>query len=203
VRYADDCNVYVRTQRAGERVLGSLEAFLWTKLKLKVNREKSGVTRPWKSKFLGYSVTHHKAPKLKVSEKSVKRLKDKLRPMLRSARGRSLPSVCRKLAPVLRGWVAYYRLSEVRSALETLDQWIRRKLRVIVWRQWKRPRTRAAKLMQAGLDRERAQVSAMNGRGPWWNAGASHMNQALPAKALEAMGLLSLLSEQHRLNVST
>ena len=126
VRYADDCNVYVRTQRAGERVLGSLEAFLSAKLKLKVNRDKSGVTRPWKSRFLGYSVTHHKAPKLKVSEKSVKRLKDKLRPMLRSARGRSLPGVCRKLAPVLRGWVAYYRLSEVKSALETLDQWLRR-----------------------------------------------------------------------------
>ena len=122
VRYADDCNVYVRTPKAGERVLGSLEAFLSTKLKLKVNRAKSGVTRPWKNKFLGYSVTHHKAPKLKVSEKSVKRLKDKLRPMLRSARGRSLPTVCRKLAPVLRGWMAYYRLSEVKSALETLDQ---------------------------------------------------------------------------------
>jgi RNA-directed DNA polymerase len=203
VRYADDCNVYVRTQKAGERVLGSLEAYLSTKLKLKVNRAKSGVTRPWKSKFLGYSVTHHKVPKLKVSEKSVKRLKDKLGAMLRSARGRSLPSVCRTLAPVLRGWVAYYRLSEVKSALETLDQWIRRKLRVIIWRQWKRPRTRAARLMQAGLDRERAQVSATNGRGPWWNAGASHMNQAMPAKTLEAMGLLSLLSEQRRLNVST
>lgn len=202
VRYADDCNVYVRTQKAGERVLGSLEAFLSGKLKLKVNRDKSGVARPWKSKFLGYSVTHHKAPKLKVSEKSVARLKDKLRPMLRSARGRSLPTVCRKLAPVLRGWVAYYRLSEVKSALETLDQWIRRKLRVIVWRQWKRPRTRAARLMQAGLDRERAHVSATNGHGPWWNAGASHMNQALPAKTLEAMGLLSLLSERRRLNVS-
>lgn len=202
VRYADDCNVYVRTRKAGDRVLGSLEAFLSGKLNLKVNRDKSGVTRPWKSKFLGYSVTHHKAPKLKVSEKSVKRLKDKLRPILRSARGRSLPSVCRKLAPVLRGWAAYYRLSEVKSALETLDQWIRRKLRVIVWRQWKRPRTRAARLMEAGLDRERAHVSAMNGHGPWWNAGASHMNHALPAKALETMGLVSLLSEQRRLKVS-
>jgi RNA-directed DNA polymerase len=202
VRYADDCNVYVRTQKAGERVLGSLEAFLSAKLKLKVNRDKSGVTRPWKSKFLGYSVTHHKAPKLKVSEKSVKRLKDKLCTMLRSARGRSLPSVCRTLAPVLRGWVAYYRLSEVKSALEALDQWIRRKLRVIIWRQWKRPRTRAARLMKAGLDRERAWASAYNGHGPWWNAGASHMNQVLPVKTLEAMGLLSLLSEQRRLKVS-
>ena len=123
--------------------------------------------------------------------------------MLRSARGRSLPSVCRKLAPVLRGWMAYYRLSEVKSALEALDQWIRRKLRVIVWRQWKRPRTRVIKLMKAGLDHKRAHRSATNGHGPWWNAGASHMNQALPAKALEAMGLLSLLSEHRLLNVST
>ena len=199
VRYADDCNVYVRTAKAGERVLGSLEAFLSKKLKLKVNRDKSGVTRPWKSKFLGYSVTPHKAPKLKVSDKSVKRLKDKLRTKLKSMRGRSLPRVCRELAPVLRGWVAYYRMSEVKASFEALDQWLRRKLRVIIWRQWKRPRTRAHKLMEAGLDQTQARTSAYNGHGPWWNAGASHMNLALPIKSLRAIGLLSLIEEHRRL----
>jgi RNA-directed DNA polymerase len=201
VRYADDCNVYVRTAKAGERVLGSLEAFLVDRLKLKVNRDKSGVTRPWNSKFLGYSVTHHKAPKLKVSEKSIKRLKDKLRTRFKALRGRSLARVCHELAPVLRGWVAYYRLSEVKAGLEALDQWLRRKLRVIAWRQWKRPRTRARKLIEAGLEEVRAWTSATNGHGPWWNAGASHMNQALPSKMLRAAGLLSLIEEHQRLSL--
>jgi RNA-directed DNA polymerase len=200
VRYADDCNVYVRTARAGQRVLASLEAFLSGKLKLKVNRDKSGVTRPWDSKFLGYSVTPHKTPKLKVSPKSLERFKDKLRAKLKAARGRSLPGVCRELTPMLRGWVGYYRLSEVKASFEAVDQWLRRKLRVIAWRQWKRPQTRAQKLVEAGLDRKRAYASAYNGHGPWWNAGASHMNQALTTRTLRAMGLLSLIEEHARLS---
>lgn len=100
---------------------------------------------------------------------------------------------------MLRGWVAYFRLVEVRGSLEELDAWIRRKLRCILWRQWKRPRTRLAKLRRHGLDPTRAAVSAYNGRGPWWNAGASHMNQAVPTSMLCRMGLVSLLDEHRRL----
>lgn len=199
VRYADDCNVYVRSQTAGERVLSSLEKFLSERLRLKVNREKSAVARPWARKFLGYSVTVHREPKLKVSEQSVKRLKGKLRPLLRAGRGRSLARVCRDLGPVLRGWVAYYRLSEVKAAFEALDEWLRRKLRCIVWRQWRRARTCLKELRRAGLDQARAAASAYNGHGPWWNAGASHMNQALPTRKLREAGLLSLLEEHRRL----
>ena len=199
VRYADDCNVYVRSRLAGERVLASLEKFLSERLRLKVNRTKSAVARPWERKFLGYSVTVHREPKLKVSEQSVKRLKGKLRPMLRAGRGRSLGRVCRELGPVLRGWVAYYRLSEVKAAFEALDEWLRRKLRCIVWRQWRRARTCFKELCRAGLDRVRAAASAYNGHGPWWNAGASHMNQALPTRTLRDAGLLSLLEEHRRL----
>jgi RNA-directed DNA polymerase len=199
VRYADDCNVYVRSQAAGDRVLGSLEKFLAERLRLKVNRAKSAVARPWERKFLGYSVTVHREPKLKVSEQSVKRLKGKLRPLLRAGRGRSLARVCRELGPVLRGWVAYYRLSEVKAAFEAVDEWLRRKLRCIVWRQWRRARTCFKELCRAGLDRVRAATSAYNGRGPWWNAGASHMNQALPTRTLRESGLLSLLEEHRRL----
>lgn len=199
VRYADDCNVYVRSQAAGERVLDSLEKFLARRLRLTVNRAKSAVARPWERKFLGYSVTAHKEPKLKASPQSVKRLKDKLRPMLRAGRGRSLARVCRELGPVLRGWVAYYRLSEVKATFEASDEWLRRKLRCIVWRQWRRARTCFKELCRAGLDRVRAAASAYNGRGPWWNAGASHMNQALPTRTLRAAGLLSLLEEHRRL----
>jgi len=199
VRYADDCNVYVRSKAAGERVLDSLERFLSARLRLKVNRAKSAVARPWERKFLGYSVTVHRDPKLKVSPQSVKRLKQKLRPMMRAGRGRSLARVCRELGPVLRGWVAYYRLSDVKAAFEALDEWLRRKLRCIVWRQWRRARTCFKELCRAGLDRMRAAASAYNGRGPWWHAGASHMNHALPTRTLRAAGLLSLLEEHRRL----
>ena len=201
VRYADDCNVYVRSAKAGERVLGSLEKFLSEKLKLKVNRAKSAVARPWERKFLGYSVTVDRQPKLKVSPQSVKRLKVKLRPILRAGRGRSLARVCRELGVVLRGWVAYFKLSEVKASFESLDGWLRRKLRCIVWRQWKRRRTCFTELCRAGLDRVRAATSAYNGRGPWWNAGASHMNRAVPTKVLRDFGLLSLIEEHRRLTL--
>jgi RNA-directed DNA polymerase len=199
VRYADDCNVYVRSRKAGERVLASLERFLAKRLRLRINRDKSAVARPWERSFLGYSVTVHREPKLRVAPQSVKRLKAKLRPLLRAGRGRSLGRVCQQLDRVLRGWVAYYRLAEVKASFEILDQWIRRKLRCILWRQWKRPRTRLKELARRGLDQQRARISAMNGHGPWFNAGASHMNQAVPTRVLRAMGWLSLLDEHRRL----
>jgi RNA-directed DNA polymerase len=197
VRYADDCNVYVRSRPAGERVLASLERFLTKKLRLKLNREKSAVARPWERKFLGYTVTVHRQPKLRVSPQSVERLKAKIRTILRAGRGRNLDRVCRELSPLIRGWTAYYRLAEVKACFEELDQWLRRKLRCIKWRQWKKWRTRLNEMRRLGLDPERARASACNGRGPWWNAGASHMNQTFPVAELRKLGLLSLL-EQHR-----
>ena len=199
VRYADDCNVYVRSRAAGERVLASLERFLSRRLHLRINRAKSAVARPWNRKFLGYSVTVHRQPRLRVASQSVARLKAKLRPILRAGRGRSVGRVCRELSRVVRGWVAYYRLAEVKAPFEQLDQWIRRKLRCILWRQWKRPRTRFRELCRRGLDPERARRSAGNGRGPWWNAGSSHMNSAVPTRYLRALALPSLLDEHRRL----
>jgi len=199
VRYADDCNVYVRSKVAGERVMASLERFLGKRLRLLVNREKSAVARPWARKFLGYSVTVHREAKLKVASESIQRLRAKLQRVFHQGRGRNLGRVLRDLGPMIRGWVAYFRLSEVKAGFEALDEWIRRKLRCILWRQWKRPRTRAAKLRQLGLDPERARASAGNGRGPWWNAGASHMNQAVPTSMLRRQGLLSFLDEHRRL----
>jgi len=198
-RYADDGNVYVRSRRAGERVQTSLERFLWERLRLRVNREKSAVDRPWKRKFLGYTVTMHHAAKLKPAVQSVKRLQAALRDFFRRSRGRNLGRVCGDLSRKLRGWVAYYRMSQVKVSFEMLDMWIRRKLRAILWRQWKRPRTRLRKLAQLGLDQARAAASAYNGRGPWWNAGASHMNQAVPTSLLRRLGLISLIEEHRRL----
>ena len=160
--------------------MASMSRYLERRLELKVNREKSAVDRPWKRKFLGYSLTAHRQARLKVALQSVKRFKEKLRRLWRQGRGRSLAAVVEALAPVLRGWVNYFQLAEVRNVFQMLDGWIRRRLRCLLWRQWKRPRTRARCLMRRGLAESRACASAGNGRGPWWNAGASHMNAAFP-----------------------
>ncbi|MHB1359629.1 MAG: group II intron reverse transcriptase/maturase [Rhodocyclaceae bacterium] len=198
-RYADDCNIYVRSQQAGERVMAGITRFLAEKLKLTVNAAKSAVAKPWKRKFLGYSLTWHKAPKLKIAPTSLKRQEDKIREVLKGARGRSLKKVIEELNPILRGWAAYFKLTETKRVLEETDGWIRHKLRCILWRQWKRPYTRAKNLMKAGLTEERAFRSAFNQRGPWWNSGASHMNQAFPKSFFDRLGLVSLLDTVRRL----
>jgi RNA-directed DNA polymerase len=198
-RYADDCNVYVRSKAAGDRVMASLERWLSQRLRLRVNRDKSCVARPWKRKFLGYSVTWERAARLRVAPAAVKRLKTKLRRVLRQGRGRRLAAIVTDLNLATRGWVVYFRLAEAKASFEDLDKWLRRKLRCIVWRQWKRPRTRYRELRRHGLDEARARASAFNGRGPWWNAGASHMHAAVPTAVLRQLGLLSLLDEHQRL----
>ena len=198
-RYADDCNIYVKSKAAGERVMASITRFLSDKLKLTVNVAKSAVARPWKRKFLGYSMTWHKAPRLRIAPASRKRLEDKIRDIIKGARGRSLTNVIAELNPILRGWMAYFKLTETKKALEELDGWIRHKLRCILWRQWKRPYTRAKNLMKAGLTEERAFRSACNQRGAWWNSGASHMNQAFPKLYFDRLGLVSLLDTMRRL----
>ena len=198
-RYADDCNIYVKSKAAGKRVMASITRFLSDKLKLTVNVAKSAVARPWKRKFLGYSMTWHKAPRLRIAPASRKRLEDKIRDIIKGARGRSLTNVIAELNPILRGWMAYFKLTETKKALEELDGWVRHKLRCILWRQWKRPYTRAKNLMKAGLTEERAFRSACNQRGAWWNSGASHMNQAFPKLYFDRLGLVSLLDTMRRL----
>lgn len=198
-RYADDCNIYVKSKAAGERVMASITRFLAEQLKLKVNAAKSAAAEPWKRTFLGYSLTWHKSPKLRIAPESRKRQKDKIRAVLKGARGRNLKTVIDELNPILRGWAAYFKLTETRRALEEMDGWIRHKLRCILWRQWKRPYTRAKNLMKAGLTEERAFRSAFNQRGPWWNSGASHMNQAFPKSFFDRLGLVSLLNTTRRL----
>lgn len=203
-RYADDCNVYVHSQRAGERVLSSLTGFLETRLKLRVNRAKSAVDRPWKRSFLGYTVdTRKRNIRLKVAEKPLERLKSALKLAFRKGRGRKIYRTVEMLSPKLRGWVNYFRHADVKGVFEQLDGWIRRHLRKILWRQWKRPFTRAKMLMRLGLSEERAWRSATNGRGPWWNSGASHLNQALPKKVFDRIGLVSLMAQYHRLKSMT
>jgi RNA-directed DNA polymerase len=192
-RYADDGNIYVKSRRAGERVLASITRFLRRKLRLEVNREKSAVSRPWDLKFLGYSMTTERRARLKVSPQAYKRLKQDLRELLRRGRGQSLARTIEELNQKLRGWINYFCLCEVKNIFEELDGWIRRKLRCIIWRQWKRRRTRARKLMKRGLTEVHAWKSANNGRGPWWNAGAAHMHVAFKKSYFDKAGLVSLL----------
>lgn len=198
-RYADDCNIYVGSERAGVGLLQRLTVFLAERLKLKVNEAKSAVARPWQRKFLGYSLTAHRKPKLRIAAPSLQKLTVKINDLLRGARGRSVGATIQTLNPVLRGWAAYFKLTETKRALEERDGWLRRKLRCILWRQWKRPYARARNLMQRGLTEERAWRSACNQRGPWWNAGASHMNAAYPKSWFDHLGLVSLLDTVQRL----
>ena len=197
-RYADDCNIYLQTKSSAERVMASITQYLEEQLKLKVNRSKSAVDRPWNRSFLGYSMTFHKKPRLKVSVASVKRHKARIKGMLRRGRGRSLTKIIEELTPVMRGWINYYQYAEVKGLFEELDQWLRRRLRCLLWRQWKWPRTRAKRMMQCGLREAHALCSAFNGRGPWWNAGASHMNLACPTSYFSKAGLFSYMKPFHR-----
>lgn len=195
-RYADDSNIYVASERAGERVLDSITRYVEVYLQLKVNREKSTVDRPWRRKFLGYTFSAHKQCKVRVAPQSLKRFRKHLKELFRMGRGRYVRRfIMQDLNRVLRGWINYFRLAETKSFAEELDQWVRRRLRLILWRQWKRPWTRFKHLMKRGIAEERAARSAFNGRGPWYNSGAPHMNQAVPKKFFDSMGLLSTLEK--------
>lgn len=198
-RYADDCNVYVNSKRAGLRVLKSITNFVEKKLKLKINRVKSAVARPPRRKFLGYSFTWHKQPRIRVPKETVKRLRVHLKAIFRKGKGRNLQRfISEDLNPIYRGWINYFRLAEVKTFAEDTDKWIRRRLRLILWKQWKRPWTRRKKMIQAGLSEERAVTSAFNRRGSWWNSGASHMNDAFRKKFFDHLGLVSMLSELYK-----
>lgn len=193
-RYADDCNIYVKSKRSAQRVMENISRFIDNKLKLKVNRKKSAVGRPWKRIFLGYSFTAEFKTRIRVPKESVKRFKSKVKLKMRQGRGRNIWRFIKEdLNPLIRGWKNYFKLTETKDFAEDLDCWLRHRLRNIIWRQWKRPRTRFRKLKELGLSEKRAAKSAYNGRGAWWNSGASHLNQCFKKKYFENMGLFSLL----------
>ena len=198
-RYADDCNIYVATRTSGERVMASITCYLSERLKLTVNQSKSAVDRPWKRTFLSYSMTRHRKPRLTVAKKAVARLKANLKTIFRRGRGQNIRTTVEEVTPKLRGWINYFRYAEVKGIFEELDGWLRRKLRRILWKQWKRPKTRAKNLMRRGLPEATAWKSATNGLGPWWNAGAAHMHKAIPKSYFDKLGLVSLMDQLHRL----
>ena len=202
-RYADDCNIYVSSQRAGQRIMEGVKGFLANRLRLTVNDSKSAVARPWERKFLGFSVTNRQVSKIRIAKQSIQRLMDAVRQLSIGGKGSSLPQTIERLNPVLRGWMSYFSLTQSRRPIEELDAWVRRRLRCLVWRQWKRPRTRETKMLSLGLDAQRAWKSSVNGRGPWWNAGAKHMIAALPPKLFTQLGLVSLVATHQHLQRST
>jgi group II intron reverse transcriptase/maturase len=201
-RYADDCNIYVSSQRAGQRIREGVRRFLANRLKLTVNEAKSAVARPSGRKFLGYSVTAQQPMKIRIATPSITRLKEAVGHLCAQGRGRSLSRTIERLNPILRGWMNYFSLTQSRRPIEELDAWIRRRLRCLIWRQWKRPKTREARMRALGLDAQRAWKSSVNGRGPWWNAGAKHMIAALPPKYFTKLGLVSLVATHQHLQRS-
>jgi RNA-directed DNA polymerase len=166
VRYADDCNIYVRSQRARERVKQSIPGFIERRLKLKVNEEKSAVTRPVERKFLGFSFTA-KGRKRRIAPKAILRFKRKVRELTIRTRGISLEQMMKQLSNYLRGWKGYFGFCQTPSVLEGLDQWLRRRLRAVIWKQWKRGTVRYRKLCARGIKRDLAAHAAGNPRGPW------------------------------------
>lgn len=201
-RYADDANIYVSSERSGRRIMGSVRGFLANRLKLTVNEAKSAVARPWERKFLGYSVTSNKGSKIRIAKTSIQRLKESVLKLCLQGRGRSLSHTIEMLNPLLRGWMNYFNLSQSRRPIEDLDAWVRRRLRCLVWRQWRQPKTRESKMRSLGLDTQRAWKSSVNGRGPWWNAGARHMIAAMPPRLFTQLGLVSLVATHQHLQRS-
>lgn len=192
VRYADDCNIYVRSERAGQRVMASVRNFITRKLKLKVNGEKSAVARPRERKFLGFSFTSGREPKRRIAPQALKRFKERVRELTRRTRGVSIEEMVRQLSIYLVGWHNYFAFCETPSILQRLDQWTHRRLRCVVWKQWKRGRTRYAELRQRGVGRDLAAQSAGSSHGPWRLAASPALSFALPGAYFTSLGLPTL-----------
>jgi RNA-directed DNA polymerase len=195
-RYADDCNIYVKSEKAGQRVMESVVRYLTKELKLKVNQQKSAVDNPWNRKFLGFTFTTGKEPnRIAVHESRVKRLKDKVRGLTKKLRGSKLTDSIRKqLMPITRGWANYFGIAEVRGIFESLDGWIRRKIRAVLWRQWKEPRTRYKRLRALGLKEDSARNAAYSGKGPWRMARSQGMHRTLSNRVIESMGYIPMVN---------
>jgi RNA-directed DNA polymerase len=190
VRYADDCNIYVRSRRAGERVLGSVRGFIGKWLKLKVNELKSAVDRPWRRRILGFTFTSSRGYRLSVSAKSIDALKSTVRDLTQRTRGRALKQIIDELRMTLLGWKAYFGRAEVISPLRELDQWIRRRLRCYQWKQWGSRGYRALRAL--GVSRELAWNTAKSAHGPWRLSRSPALSYAMPSEYFAGLGLPTL-----------
>lgn len=192
VRYADDCNVYVASRRAGERVMASISKFLHDKLKLRVNKEKSAVDRPQRRKFLGFSFTGGERPRRRIAPQAIARMKKRVRELTRKTKGMSLKQTVEQLARYLTGWRGYFGSCETPSVLAELDRWIRRRLRRYIWLQWKRGRTRFAELKARGVSKDLAAQTVGSPHGAWRLSNSPALAIALPNKYFSELGLPQL-----------
>lgn len=191
-RYADDSNIYVRSRRAGERVMESITRFLQDKLKLRVNDEKSAVARPWERKFLGFSFTADRQPKRRIAPKAVKRFKERIRELTGRTRGVSIERMAEELTRYLRGWIGYFGRCQTPSVLQGLEKWVRHRLRSVIWKQWKRGKVRFAELVKRGVSKDLAAKTAGSAHGPWRLADSPALHFALPNAYFDSLGLPKL-----------
>lgn len=196
VRYADDCNIYVGSRRAGERVMARITAWLATKLKLTVNQQKSAVARPWVRKFLGFSFTSAGIPKRRIAPQAVDRFKKRVREVTRRTRGISIETMVAELAQYLRGWLGYFGRCETPSVLRGLGEWTRHRLRSVIWKQWKTGRRRFAELRQRGVEGDLTAKTAGSAHGPWRMGNSPALSIALPTHYFESLGLPKFLLVQ-------
>jgi RNA-directed DNA polymerase len=191
-RYADDCNIYVRSRRAGERVMESLKRFIITKLKLKVNESKSAVAEPRERKFLGFSFTSGESPKRRIAPKAVQRFKERVRELTRRTRGIGIERMAKELTLYLRGWIGYFGKCQTPSVLKSLEEWMRRRLRSVIWKQWKRGTVRYRELRKRGVDSALAAKTAGSAHGPWRLAMSPGLALALPNAYFDSLGIPKL-----------
>jgi RNA-directed DNA polymerase len=188
-RYADDSNIYVRSRRAGERVMESITRFVTMQLKLTVNQQKSAVARPWERKFLGFSFTVNREPKRRIAPKAVLRFKERVRELTRRTRGVSTERMAEELARYLRGWLGYFGKCQTPSVLENLEKWFRRRLRSAIWKQWKRGSVRFAELRKRDVGKDLAAQTAGSAHGPWRLADSPALHIALPNVYFDSLGI--------------
>ena len=193
VRYADDCNIYVDSERAGQRVMESVTHFITHRLKLKVNQAKSAVARPVQRKFLGFSFTGEQEPRRRIAPKAIARFKQRIREQTRRTRGINLAQMVKELVTYLRGWLGYFDDCQTPSVLQSLESWLRRRLRSVVWKQWKRGRTRFKELRKRGVSKDLAAQTAGSAHGPWRIANSPALTIALSNAYFASLGLLPMV----------
>ena len=202
VRYADDCNIYVRSKRAGERVMNSVRRFLDEELSLKVNERKSAVDRPWRLKFLGFSFYKRKGEVLvRVARQALDRCKDKLRQLTQRTRPGKLEDILQNVNEYVMGWIGYFRLADTPSVFVEIDEWLRRRLRQLVWKRWKRGKTRWRELVGLGVPPERARLGAV-GISPWRMAASPVVSEGLSNAYWREQGLRSIVERYHQLRTA-
>ena len=188
VRYADDCNIYVRSERAGRRVMESVTRFIVKRLRLKVNSEKSAVAKPQQRKFLGFSLTGGTEPRRRIAPAARKRFRARVREITRRRRGVGMKARIEELRRYLRGWRGYFGFCQTPTTLAGLDSWVRRRLRCAYWIQWKTGRRRYEALVRLGVARELAANTAGSNRGPWRLSQSIALSQALPNAYFDSLG---------------